>query len=201
LVGTNYPVASNPCSPNTVVPLTNDKTLLKGQIDLLQAAGSTAGQIGLAWGWYMLSPNWGYLWPASEPAPYSELTKVDAKGNPLLRKILILMTDGAFNTAYCNGVISKDSGGGSGGDADHINCNATNGNSFTQSGSLCTNAKAAGITIYTIGFSIGGDQQATNFMTQCATDASHAYLASTGAELQQVFRDIATRISALRLTN
>ena len=112
LVGYNYPVASNPCPSNTIVPLTNDKTLLKNQIDQLQASGSTAGHIGLAWGWYMLSPNWGYLWPASQPAAYSELGKLDAKGNPLLRKILILMTDGAFNTAYCNGVISKDFGVG-----------------------------------------------------------------------------------------
>ncbi len=68
------PVASNPCPSNAITPLTNNKTELKRQIDLLQAAGSTAGHIGVAWGWYLLSPNWGYLWPsASRPAPYSDL--------------------------------------------------------------------------------------------------------------------------------
>src|SRR5262249_49808535 len=128
LVGANYPAPSNPCPPNTILPLTNNKTLLKGQIDLLQAAGSTAGHLGVAWGWYLLSPNWGYLWPAeSQPAPYSGLADLDARGLPLLRKIVILMTDGEFNTAYCNGVISQNSGSGSGSASDHIKCDATDG--------------------------------------------------------------------------
>ena len=199
LVGPNYPPSADPCPSNSITPLTNNKTVLKAQIDLLEAAGSTAGHIGVAWGWYLLSPNWGYLWPsASQPAPYSDLELLDARGHPLLRKIAILMTDGEFNTAYCNGVISKDSTSGSG--SDHINCNATNGNSFSQSESLCTNMKGQGILVYTIGFNLA-QQSARDLMTHCATDASHAFLASTGDELRQVFREIATRISSLRLTN
>jgi hypothetical protein len=201
LVGPNYTTASNPCPANGIVPLTNDKTLLKGQIDLLTAAGSTAGHIGLAWGWYLLSPGWGYLWPASQPAPYEELGKVDPKGFPLLQKIIVLMSDGAFNTAYCQGVISKDSGAGAGSSSDRINCNATNGDSFSQAQTMCGNVKAKGITIYTVGFGIGGDKQATDMMTACATDASHAYLAATGDELRHAFQEIAAKISSLRLTN
>ena len=202
LVGTNYPVPSNPCPSNTILPLTNNKTVLKGQIDLLQAAGSTAGQVGVAWGWYLLSPNWGYLWPsASRPAPYSDLALLDARGLPLLRKIVILMTDGEYNSAYCQGVISQDSTSGSGSISDHINCDAPNGNPFNQSETLCTNMKAAGIIVYTIGFSIIDDQRARDLMTHCATDGSHAFLASTGDELRQAFREIATRIASLRLTN
>jgi hypothetical protein len=111
------------------------------------------------------------------------------------------MTDGAFNTAYCQGVISKDSGPGSGSDSDHINCNAPNGSSFAQAKTLCSNAKATGITVYTIGFGVGEDVMAKDVMAQCATDASHAYLAATGDELRQAFREIATKISALRLSN
>ena len=49
---------------------------------------------------------------------------------PLLRKMVILMTDGEFNTAYCNGVISKDSTSGNA--SDRINCVAPNGNSFSR---------------------------------------------------------------------
>ena len=200
LVGPNYAPPSDPCPSNSITPLTNNKTVLKAQIDLLQAAGSTAGHIGVAWGWYLLSPNWGYLWPsASQPAPYSDLELRDARGLPLLRKIVILMTDGEFNTAYCNGVISKDSTSGSG--SDHINCNATNGSSFSQSESLCTNMKASGILVYTVGFNLGTAESARDLMTHCATDDSHAFLASTGDELRQVFREIATRIASLRLTN
>jgi hypothetical protein len=205
LVGTNYPpppVANNPCPPNSITPLTNNKTELKRQIDLLQAAGSTAGHIGVAWGWYLLSPNWGSLWPAtSQPAPYSDLELLNARGDPLLRKIVVLMTDGEFNTAYYSGVISQDSGSGSGSESDHINFPATNGTSFQQSETLCTNMKATGILVYTIGFGIAVGSTAHQLMTRCATDLEHAFLASTGDELRQVFRDIATRIASLRLTN
>ena len=202
LVGSNYLEAGNPCPSNVIVPLTNNKTLLKNEIDLLQASGSTAGHIGAAWGWYLLSPNWGYLWPAaSQPASYAELSKRDSRGLPLLQKFIVLMTDGAFNTAYCNGVISRDSTSGSGSAAEHINCDAPNGHSFDQAEALCGGAKAAGITIYTVGFGIADDQRARDVMARCATDASHAYVASTGDELRQSFRDIATRISTLRLIN
>jgi Flp pilus assembly protein TadG len=206
LVGPNYPpplASNNPCPSNTIVPLTNDKTLLKGQIDLLQAAGSTAGHIGVAWGWYLLSPRWGYLWPsASQPAPYSDLDVLDAMGRPLLRKIIILMTDGDFNTAYFNGVISADSTSGSGANIDHINFNAVNRDSSYQAQTLCTNAKVAGAIVYTIGFGLPtGSSSARTLLTNCATDDSHAFLAATGDELRQAFREIATRIANLRLTN
>lgn len=200
-LGTNYPAASNACPPNPVLPLTSDKSQLKGAIDALEASGSTAGHIGVAWGWYVLSPDWGYLWPGSEPAPYSELGKLDARGLPLLQKIIVLMTDGAFNTAYCQGVIAKDSGAGSGSTSDQINCNAPNGSSFSQAKTLCTNVKAKGITVYTVGFGVENDASAKDVMAHCATDSSHAYLAATGEQLRQAFREIATKVSALRLSN
>jgi Flp pilus assembly protein TadG len=201
-VGPNYPPppsARNPCPLNPITPLTNDKTELKRQIDLLRAEGGTAGHIGVAWGWYLLSPNWGGLWPQpSQPAPYSDLAVLNARGDPLLRKIIILMTDGEFNTAYCQGVISQDSTS-PGSTSDRIACNAPY-DSFSQSRNLCTNIKATGILVYTIGFDLR-QQSARNLMRDCATDTSHAYLASTGDELRQVFREIATRIATLRLTH
>lgn len=203
LVGTNYPPDSgNPCPPNTIVPLTNDKQLLKTEIDSLTPVGSTAGHIGLAWGWYLLAPNWGNLWPpGSQPAPYEDLGKQDAKGQPVLQKIIVLMTDGEFNTAYCNGVISKDSGSGSGAASDHINCNAPNGGSFAQAESLCGNVKTTGITVFTVGLALGADLSAREVLARCATDATHAYEASTGEELRLAFREIAKRITSLRLTH
>ena len=169
LVGPNYPPPADACPSNSITPLTNNKTFLKSQIDLLQAAGSTAGHIGVAWGWYLLSPNWGNLWPsASQPAPYSDLDVLDAMGRPLLRKIIILMTDGEFNTAYCQGVISHDSTSGS--TSDHIWCNAPD-SSFNQARNLCANAKGAGVIVYTIGFGLGtGPSSAGTLMTNCATD-------------------------------
>ena len=43
---------------NSIQPLTNDTAMLKRRIDKLQTGGSTAGHLGTAWAWYLLSPNW-----------------------------------------------------------------------------------------------------------------------------------------------
>lgn len=191
LLGRNYPAANNPCLSSTILPLSPDKTALKNKIDSLTTSGSTAGQIGIAWGWYMISPNFSYLWPgATAPAPY---------GTPETIKIAVIMTDGEFNTAYCNGIISKDSGSGSGNAGDHINCNATNGSALSQALQMCTAMKQAGITIFTVGFELD-TQAAKDLMTQCASGPTYAYLASNGAALQEAFRSIAVNISRLRIS-
>jgi hypothetical protein len=93
------------------------------------------------------------------------------------------MTDGEYNSSYCNGVISKDSISGSGAIADHINCNAPNGNSFVQAPQVCSAMKAAGVIVYTVGFNIVNDQRARDLVNGCATDADHVYMAANGTEL------------------
>lgn len=193
LLGRHYPSSGNPCLANTIIPLTKDKTSLGSAIGVLEASGSTGGHIGVAWGWYVLSPNWSSVFSgASAPGAY---------GAGKLQKIAILMSDGEYNSAYCNGVISKDSTAGSGSTADHINCNAPNGHSFVQATGLCTNMKSAGVTVYTVGFDIVGDQRARDLMSQCATSPSHTYIAADGAQLKQAFRDIALKISSLYLAH
>lgn len=192
-VGLNYPGPSNKCLTNTITPLTKEKTVLDAEIDALEAGGSTGGHIGVAWGWYLLSPNWASVLPAgSAPAPY---------GTGKVNKIAILMTDGEYNSAYCNGVISQDSTLGSGNPQWHINCNAPNGDSFSQAEALCANMKKAGVTVFTVGFDIIDDQRARDLMAKCATDPGHAYKAANGDQLKQTFRDIALKISQLYLTH
>ena len=43
---------------NSVYPLSDDKDALKRRIDKLTTAGSTAGHLGTAWAWYLLSSKW-----------------------------------------------------------------------------------------------------------------------------------------------
>jgi Flp pilus assembly protein TadG len=198
-VGTRYQPSSgsgNDCVDSAIVPLTSDKSLLHTKINALSANGSTAGQIGTAWGWYMLSPNFASLWPAdSQPAAY---------GTPKLLKVAIIMTDGDFNTIYNNGVIAQDSGSGSGGSNYKINQNGTNGSGFTQAKNLCAAMKAPApgpnIEIYTVGLGLSGSSAAVDFLSKCATSSSHMYLPNSGTELQDAFHDIAQKISKLRLT-
>jgi Flp pilus assembly protein TadG len=206
-VGTNYHASgsaassSNPCPTAQLVPLTSNKTTLTNAIDSYAATGSTAGHIGIGWGWYTLSPRWNNVFTGtSAPASYSKLTEIGPKGVPVLKKIAVLMTDGDFNTAYCNGVIAKNSGTGSGADADHINCNATNGTSSDQALQLCAAMKAKGIEVYTVGFDVGDQNVAKNLMNKCATDAGKVYIADNGDQLRDAFRDIALKLSSLYIS-
>lgn len=201
-VGLNYTAPLNPCLSSTVFPLSSDKVALRGQIDAMQAAGTSAGHVGIAWGWYTLSPNWATVWPSwSRPEFYSQTKALNSYGQPKLKKIAILMTDGEYNTAYCNGIISQDSTYGSGDPLDHINCNAPNGSSYTQSLALCSSMKAANVEIFTVGFQVVDNQRARDVISKCATDSSHSYVADSADALKATFRDIALKVSVLRLTH
>lgn len=112
------------CPGSVVLPLTNNRDDVLAHINGLRAGGNTAGHLGTAWAWYLLSPNWATLWPAdSAPVAY---------GTADIQKVAILMTDGMFNSYY----------------------ESANGDSVTQARALCTNMKSAGITIFTVGFQV-----------------------------------------------
>lgn len=189
-LGMNYPSSSNDCSIPVMLPLTNSSTNLNATVDDFVATGSTAGQLGVAWAWYALSPNFAYIWPtANQPVAYN------TSGN---QKIAIIMTDGDFNTPYCTGVIAADAGSGSGSSSTHINCNSPNGSSSSQATSLCTAMKNAGIKVYTIGFTVTSAAQ--TLLTDCSSGTGYNYFPTTNSQLESVFTDIANSILNLRVT-
>jgi Flp pilus assembly protein TadG len=170
-----------PCglpAADELVPLTKDKAHLKSRINGLVLSGSTAGQIGTAWAWYTLSPNWNTLWDASSAA--------SAYGGET-QKIAILMTDGEYNLQYDSNGVSAGAG------------SAANGDSSTQARAVCTEMKKK-VMVYTVGFALGGNKTAIDTLNHCATNSSMAYKADNGNELQQAFRDIALKINQLYLT-
>jgi Flp pilus assembly protein TadG len=191
-LGRNYPsAATNPCLGATIVPLSTDKTALKSLVDGYAATGSTAGHIGIAWAWYMLSPNFGTLWSSdAQPGSYASTT---------LLKFAVIMTDGAFNTPYCKGVIAQDATTGSDDPKYHNSCNAPGGSSIAQAKLLCAAMKTKGIIIYTVGFDVGSDASAIDVLTSCASDSAHAYFPATGSDLKDAFHDIAQQITNLRV--
>lgn len=177
-------------------PLTTDKTVLHNLINNLQPSGGTSGHLGTAWAWYMLSPNWNSLWPSANAAgTYDTAYNINTKtGDPKaikLKKIAILMTDGDYNQEYTAGGTMTYFGG-----------NPVNDTSSNQATALCSAMKDKGIEVYTVAFSAGGglSSSAQTLLTNCATDTSHFYNASTGDALRAAFRDIALKISTLRIT-
>ncbi|MEM9279619.1 MAG: pilus assembly protein [Pseudomonadota bacterium] len=177
---------------STVVPLTANKNTLTNEIRRMSPAGTTAGHLGIAWSYYTLSENWAdtNIWPReSHPAPYESETQ----------KYAILMTDGMFNTFYHG---TTASGNGSAyGHPDKSNDLASR---------LCENMKGSGITIYSIGFDLGGirdrgqRQEVIELLQQCANentaDSTFFFNADNGDQLRAAFRAIATDISRLRIS-
>lgn len=83
------------CNSATITPLTSHQGSLISAISTLPTNGNTAGHLGIAWAWYLISPEWASIWGAdSTPHDYDE---------PDSTKVAILMTDGAFNTDYMSG--------------------------------------------------------------------------------------------------
>ena len=204
LVGRNYAASNNPCLADVVLPLTTtkganlvtntDKATLHGVANTLAASGSTGGQIGVAWAWYMLSSTFNGPWPtASKPASPGTIRPV--------AKAVVLMTDGEYNSIYRKGVIAQNSTTGSGVVESMIGENANNGSSYAQTAALCVAMKAAGITVYTVGLAIDDKPVAKEMMANCASDPGKAYIAGTGKALSDVFADIAANLSELRLSH
>ncbi len=197
-----YQTGSNTaCVPSApIVPMTSNKDSLKTVINGFVANGNTAGHLGTAWAWYLLSPNWANVLPeGSKPQPYSMLTEVGEKGQPLLKKVAVLMTDGEYNYQYCNSTTPNTAGatipdydtGNSG-----ANCKSPNGTSTNQARKMCTAMKAAGITVYTVGFGLGSEGSAVTTLRNCASEPHMFYNTTTGDELRNAFRHIATSIAA-----
>ena len=110
------------CNDRSMYPLTSDVDALEASIDGLYASGATAGQLGVAWGWYTLSPNWSDVWPdESEPLPYAASDGI---------KVMILMTDGEFNRRYDSSL----------------------GTSSAQAIKLCEEMRARGVVIFSVAF-------------------------------------------------
>jgi Flp pilus assembly protein TadG len=170
--------SSNSCPAAAIMPLSgrSKKDDIKSTIANFAPNGSTAGHIGIAWGWYLLSPNWsGIFSGASAPGPYN---------NTNVSKSVVLMTDGVFNTSYLTGQPAGSA--------------AASTESYTQFDSLCTAMKAKGITIYTIGFGLT-DPTAQTKLSACASTSANFFPAANGTELQTAFSTIVAKLNALRV--
>jgi Flp pilus assembly protein TadG len=101
-------------------------------------------------------------------------------GTKNLVKSIVVMTDGIYNTAYSNGKTAAQ-----------------------QAVTLCNNAKAQGVIVYTVGFTSPKAAEAT--LTACAsidpdTGKPNYFHADSEAELSAAFADIAVKLGQLRVS-
>jgi Flp pilus assembly protein TadG len=162
-----------------VMALSDNADTLKAEIGRLRAGGSTAGHLGTAWAWYLVSPNWSSVWPsASQPAAYGDKKTI---------KAVVLMTDGVYNTF----------GGACDRTCSNLSAQATKSQDVASR--LCSNMKDQKVQVYSVGFKLD-DKLAEDILRECATSATTFYRAENGEQLRQAFRLIAEDIMRLRLS-
>lgn len=156
------------CRASEPVGLTNDRTILNNHINSLNAGGGTAGHLGVAWSWYLVSEYWdGVFTGGTAPLAYNE---------PDSDKVVILMTDGSFNSEVFPGQGSSDD----------------------QARTLCDNMKGAGIKVYTV--ALNAPTAGRRVLEYCASGAEFFFQPETAAELTDAYTQIATSISDLRIS-
>jgi Flp pilus assembly protein TadG len=188
------------CNVQPLTRLTSDKDAIETKINQMVANGTTNLVEGFMWGWRTISPY----------APFTDGQPYEKRNN---RKVIIFMTDGmnVWESAnnhngsqyspfgyYISGRLTDD---------EQIN-SATEAAEAMDAKTLeaCTNAKAAGILVYTVGFDTGSDitEQGRALLRNCAsTDPTGtqklAYIATNSGDIIKVFNDIAHQLGALRL--
>ena len=187
------------CTTPAITPLTPTKATVTTAINNLVSIGATNILSGVAWGWRALSPG----------APFTQGRSYATADN---KKILIVMTDGD-NTYYPNSSFLK-SWYASFGYAvnDHLQIGTTSPSSVQLNAAenartlaACTNVKAAGIHIYTIGFEINAGSVvdpvvSLALLKSCASDVDSYFDAQNESALTAAFTAIGDQISLLRIS-
>lgn len=204
----------------TLLNLTPTKTTVTTKIGQLDEGGNTNLHAGFMWGWRTLSPG----------LPFSDGRSYSAPKN---RKIMVFMTDGYNNwgtqrpTAtgsnyealgyytYNGTKNDRFPDGTAGNNANYQNLLKVANDTWTSylgtsrnmldemTLQACTNAKAAGIEVFTIGFSTPTDPidtQGLNLMKSCATNDEHYFSAANADQLNAAFSSIGVGLGNLRLS-
>jgi hypothetical protein len=161
----------------------NDSNKLKDAVAGMTTGWGTGTDIGLSWGWRLLSPAWRGRFGGNGafPKDFAE----DA------HKVIIVMTDGAMATV----TRFREKSGLNYGIA------YTGNELLEQFRQLCRNIGDQGkISLYSIGYDLG--EAAVNMQTalkECVAGEG-SYYDATAANLHRVFASIAKRLNALYLS-
>ncbi|MEM8951262.1 MAG: TadE/TadG family type IV pilus assembly protein [Pseudomonadota bacterium] len=216
------------CGP-AITPLVASKTTVQDAIDemLPWHRGGTMANLGLAWGWRVLSPKWQGAWggdtPDTLPLAYETLS---------MEKVVILLTDGVNQwydwpgakwtvdgEDHYSGLPGSNKYPGSSDDtfkaewpgADYTAYGRLNEGRLgtTSNGGaknevndrmleLCGDMKDEGIILYAITFRVN-DSATRNLYESCATSTDHYFDSPSNTDLQQTFVQIADELSVLRI--
>jgi Flp pilus assembly protein TadG len=162
-----------PVSADTVLPLTASKATVKSKINGLQTDGYTRIDIAAGWGWRTLSERWQGRWGTA--------------GLPLddewdTAKAIVIMSDGQNDIPD----VLPDPAE-----------RAMKAQADADLASTCEAMRDAGYEVFTVAFQAPADGESA--LRACAASSDKYFATATPADLRRAFRQIAGRLSALRL--
>ncbi len=172
-----YSEPNRGCPYAYIMPLTSDQDALIARLDDMVPEGNTLGNIGMAWGARVISPE----------APFEEGAEWE---NPYWRKAIVMMTDGdnTENGTYSSyWATSKN------------NMSVTQFN--TRFAETCEALKEKGVSIYTVTFTSEINDDTKDYYRNCASSPGQYYDAPTQTDLLEVFEDISRQLSNLHITH
>lgn len=168
---------NNWCNKSHIIPLSSDQDLLLGEISQFQAEGSTLGNLGMIWGYRVLSPE----------APFEEGSPWD---NRAVRRAVVMMTDGqnSINNFYSAYGPSNQN---------DVSVNDLN-DRFSE---ICEAMKNDhNVTIYTVTFASGVNESTKQFYRDCASSEDQYFDAPDQSDLIEVFETIGRELSNIHLS-
>jgi len=166
---TLFPAEQYDSCPVQMMGLSYNWSSMTSLVNSMTADGTTNQTIGLVWAWMSLTGGGPFTIPSMD-------------SNYQYKQIIILMSDG-LNT--------EDRWYGNGSDVST--------QVDARMSTACTNAKAAGLTIYTVHVNTNGDPTST-VLQNCATDNSKFFTVTSSGQLNTVFSTIGTNLTQLRIS-
>ncbi len=190
--GLGASLGPNKSCPQPLTSMTKFKAPILAGIDSMTAVGNTHIVTGAAWGWRILSPRWRGLWGGEMddddlPLDYNQ---------PLMNKVMILMTDGENTIDNSNRGAYWYLSNGKLGTTNQTNAVTQLNTRLTQ---VCTEAKDNGIIVYTIAFGNPGATIET-LLQGCASKPEYFFDSGNAAELQSAFTQIGDALANLRIS-
>ena len=167
-------VGTETCPAPRALGLTPNRSTVQASIDGLYETAGTSTQVGMVWGWRMVSPKWRGLWgDASLPK-----TAAETPG-----KYVIMMTDGDNHPFESADDVASPLG-------DPALSTADVDQRLLRE---CTAMKAEGITIFTVAFDMGA--ALTTLYQSCASTSDYHFDVQSNNELIEVFEKLGMTIS------
>jgi Flp pilus assembly protein TadG len=190
------------CPDDEIIPLTDNKSKLLGLVSKLRTQPMRFSEFGEPFsGTYTpTGVNWAMAVLSPQP-PYEEAMDDTLFAQKKGKRYLVLMTDGA-NTARPLNATSEAAMVLANNKRTPAENAAIQKAADDNTLKLCEQAKARGITVYTVSFGADLNPKAEEMLKKCATSPEgHYFRASAGIDLQSAFATIAQGILRVYLSH